>query len=107
MPADYWLSPSQDCYQLPCTASFLAGADPAATFSTSNECCNFMIHRFEDLKNLYGKSVGLRYIGADNPTPPEVDGQDESDPRDEFFASATSDEVMQALETEPLGTTQN
>ena len=61
-----------------------------------------MIHRFEDLKNLYGKSVGLRYIGADNPTPPEVDGQNESDPRDEFFASATSDEVMQALETEPL-----
>src|ERR1019366_10526202 len=60
-----------------------------------------MIHRFEDLKQLYKKAASLRYAGAGTATDAEIDGPDESDPRDEFLATATHDEIMQVLETEP------
>ena len=60
-----------------------------------------MIHRFEDLKQLYKKAASLRYAGAGTATDAEIDGPDESDPRDEFLATATRDETMQVLETEP------
>src|ERR1019366_2339547 len=42
-----------------------------------------------------------RYAGAGTATDAEIDGPDESDPRDEFLATATHDETMQVLETEP------
>ena len=44
--------------------------------------------------------MGYRYIGAETGVPSEVDVQDESEPRDEFLATATRDEIIQALETE-------
>ena len=60
-----------------------------------------MIHRFEDLKQLYKEAASLRYVGAGTAADAEIDGPDESDPRDEFLATATHDEIMQVLETEP------
>src|ERR1039458_7798124 len=60
-----------------------------------------MIHTFEELRERYRNGVGHRYIGAETGVPSEVDDPAESDPRDEFFASATANEIMQVLETEP------
>ena len=60
-----------------------------------------MIHRFEDLKRLYKEAAPLRYVGAGTAADAEIEGPDESHPRDEFLASATPDEIMQVLETEP------
>src|ERR1019366_4409415 len=60
-----------------------------------------MIHRFEDLKQLYKEAASLRYVGAGTAVDAEIDGPDEKDPQDEFLASATPDEIMQAVETEP------
>ena len=60
-----------------------------------------MIHRFEDLKQLYKEATAIRYVGGGTAVDVEVDGQDEDDPRDEFLASATANEIMQAVETEP------
>jgi hypothetical protein len=60
-----------------------------------------MIHTFEELRERYRNGVGHRYVGAATGAFSEVDGQDEKDPRDEFLASATPDEIMQVLETEP------
>src|ERR1019366_4262435 len=59
-----------------------------------------MIHTFEELRERYRNGVGYRYIGAETGVPSEVDVQDESEPRDEFLATATRDEIIQALETE-------
>src|ERR1017187_9714110 len=60
-----------------------------------------MIHRFEDLKQLYKEAASLRYVGGGTAADAEIEGPDESHPRDEFLASATPDEIMQVLETEP------
>src|ERR1039458_1477609 len=60
-----------------------------------------MIHRFEDLKRLYKEAAPLRYVGAGTAADAEIDGPDESDPRDEYLASATPDEIIRALETGP------
>src|ERR1035441_10174727 len=60
-----------------------------------------MIHTFEELRERYRNGVGHRYIGAETGVPSEVDGPGEDDPRDEFLASATPDEIMQLVETEP------
>ena len=60
-----------------------------------------MIHRFEDLKQLYKEAASLRYVGGGTAADAEFDFPDESDPRDEFLASATHDEIMQALDADP------
>jgi uncharacterized protein (DUF927 family) len=60
-----------------------------------------MIHRFEDLKKIYTGPMSFRYVGAGTAADAEIDGPDESDPRDEFLASSARDEIMQVLETEP------
>src|ERR1035437_590936 len=60
-----------------------------------------MIHSFEELRERYRNGVGHRYIGAETGVPSEVDGPGEDDPRDEYLASATTNEIMQAVETEP------
>src|ERR1017187_6988716 len=60
-----------------------------------------MIHRFEDLKRLYKEAAPLRYVGAGTAADAEIEGPDESHPRDGFLASATPAEIMQVLETEP------
>ena len=60
-----------------------------------------MIHSFEDLKRLYKEAAPLRYVGGGTAADAEFDFPDESDPRDEFLASANHDEIMQVLETEP------
>src|ERR1039457_1929761 len=65
------------------------------------ETPRIMIHSFEDLKQLYKEAASIRYVGGGTAADAEADGPDESDPRDEFLASATANEIMQAVETEP------
>src|ERR1035437_3804684 len=60
-----------------------------------------MIHSFEELRERYRNGVGHRYVGAATGVPSEVDGPGEDDPRDEYLASATPDEIIRALENEP------
>src|ERR1017187_10100119 len=60
-----------------------------------------MIHRFEDLKQLYKEATAIRYVGGGTAADAEIDDPDHSDPRDEYLASATPDEIIQALETGP------
>ena len=60
-----------------------------------------MIHTSEELRERFKNSVGHRYIRTESGVPSEVDGPGEDDPRDEFLASATHDEIMQVLENEP------
>src|SRR5664280_3395940 len=60
-----------------------------------------MIHTFEELRERFKNSVGHRYIRTESGVPSEVDGPGEDDPRDEFLASATHDEIMQALDADP------
>src|ERR1017187_4189617 len=60
-----------------------------------------MIHTFEELRERYRNVVGHRYIGAETGALSEFDFPGESDPQDEFLASATPDEIVQVLETEP------
>ena len=38
-----------------------------------------MIHRFEDLKQLYKEAASIRYVGGGTAADAEVDGLDESD----------------------------
>ena len=57
-----------------------------------------MIHRFEDLKNLYKEAASIRYVGGETAADAEFDLSDESDPRNEFLASASREEIMQLLE---------
>jgi hypothetical protein len=60
-----------------------------------------MIYTSQELRERYRNGVGHRYIRAETDVPSEVDFPDEDDPRDEYLASATANEIMQALETEP------
>jgi hypothetical protein len=60
-----------------------------------------MIHTSQALRERYKNGVGHRYIGAETGALSELDFPGESDPRDEYLASATANEIMQALETEP------
>jgi hypothetical protein len=59
-----------------------------------------MIHTFEELRERFKNSVGHRYR-TESGVPSEVDGPGEDDPRDEFLASATHDEIMQVLDADP------
>src|SRR5664280_3259528 len=60
-----------------------------------------MIYTSQELRERYRNGMGHRYIRAETDVPSEVDFPDEDDPRDEYLASATANEIMQALETEP------
>src|ERR1035441_5739635 len=59
-----------------------------------------MIHTFEEVRERFKNSVGHRYR-TESGVPSEVDGPGEDDPRDEFLASATHDEIMQVLDADP------
>src|ERR1019366_1192599 len=59
------------------------------------------IYTFQELRDRYRNGVEHRYIVAEAAVPSEVDGPGEDDPRDEFLASATPDEVVQVLGPEP------
>src|ERR1017187_273240 len=60
-----------------------------------------MICTFAELLERYRNGVEHRYIVAEAAVPSEVDGPGEDDPRDEYLASATPDEIIRALENEP------
>src|ERR1035441_3042569 len=60
-----------------------------------------MIHRFEDLKQLYKEATAIRYVGGGTAADAEVDFPDATDSQDELFASATPDEMVQALGSAP------
>src|ERR1035441_9971518 len=60
-----------------------------------------MIRTFAELLERYRNGAGRRYIGAETGVLPEVEHQDEKDPRDEFLASASPDEIVRVLDTEP------
>ena len=59
------------------------------------------IYTFQELRDRYRNGVEHRYILAEAGVPSEVDGPGEDDPRDEYLASATPDEIIRALENEP------
>lgn len=59
-----------------------------------------MIHTFEELRQRPKNVVESRYFGAEAGDNPEIEGPEETDPEDEFLASATPDELMRLLETE-------
>ena len=56
------------------------------------------IYTFQELRDRYRNGVEHRYIGAEAAVPSEVDGPGEDDPRDEYLASATPDEIIRARE---------
>src|ERR1035437_3857371 len=60
-----------------------------------------MIYTSQELRERYRNGVGHRERSAETDVPSEVDFPDEDDPRDEYLAAATANEIMQALETEP------
>src|ERR1039458_7095277 len=59
-----------------------------------------MIHTFDDLRQRYKNDANYRYSGAESGETLEIEGLEETDPADEFLASATPDELMRLSEGE-------